>query len=406
MSTLTGVGRSTRRDACEAGREATLQACAALGGASPDLLIVFATSAYHAGELMGGLREVAPGAVITGCSGEGIIAQGESDEGERSLGVMALHSDTLRFEPFLVRGYSADPREAGAELARRVSAVAREDSFALLLFPDGLMGNCAALLEGLMPGIPARIRVAGGTAGDSLTFEHTWQFHNGEATHDGVAALLLSGPGELDVAVSHGCVPIGLERRVTSAADGWVREIDGEAAWSVFRQYLEGEPEDLNSEGAIHLSVGEPVPPDAANEYEPFIIRTPMGLDKSTGALFFPGGGIAQGGAMRMTRRDPLLVRDSARACSERIAHRNIGHRPVMVLQFDCAGRGKQLFGSRTAESIVSPLQEVLGRDTAWLGFHSYGEIAPVGSRTFFHNFTVALCALYEHASPADDANA
>lgn len=406
MSTLTGVGRSTRRDAREAGREAALQACAPLSGASPDLLIVFSTSAYHAGDLMSALLEVAPGAAITGCSGEGIIAQGESDEGERSLGVMALRSDTLRFETFLVSGYSADPRATGAELARRVNEAAREDSFALLLFPDGLKGNCASLLEGLMPGIPPRIRVAGGTAGDSLTFEHTWQYCNGDATHDGVAALLLSGPGELEVAVSHGCVPIGLERRVTSASEGWVREIDGEAAWSVFRQYLEGEPEDLNSEGAIHLSVGEPVPQDAAGEYEPFIIRTPMGLDKSTGALFFPGGGIAQGGAMRLTRRDPLRVCESARACAERIARRNSRRRPVMVLQFDCAGRGKQLFGSRTAESIVSPLQEVLGRDTAWLGFHSYGEIAPVGSRTFFHNFTVALCALYETDSPSDDARA
>lgn len=403
MATIAGIGRSTRRNAGEATREAVVEACKQLAGAEPSLLLVFATPAYPAGDIMAVLREVAPNAVISGCSGEGIISQGISDEGDRSIGILAIRSETLRFDAFLIRDYSAGPLEAGAELARQVKAKAGEDSFALLLFPDGLTGNCGMLLDGLMPGLPDHIRVAGGTAGDSLMFESTWQYGNGATAQDAIAALLVSGPGTLDIAVSHGCKSIGLERHVTSAKEGWVHEIDGEPAWSVFRQYLEGEPEDLSTEGAIHLSVGVPTPPDALQEYEPFIIRTPMGLDKATGALFFPGGGIAQGGAVRLTRRDPMGVCSSARQCAERIAARHTGRHPVVVLQFDCAGRGKQLFGSRTAQSIVEPLQEVLGRDTAWLGFHSYGEIAPVGSQTFYHNFTVALCALYEETGLADD---
>ncbi|MFN8587204.1 MAG: FIST N-terminal domain-containing protein [Candidatus Eisenbacteria bacterium] len=396
MPTTSGVGRSNRPDATQAGREAALAACEALHGVAPHLLLVFATSGYPMHALLAGIREVAPDASVSGCSGEGIIAQGRSDEVERTVGVLALHSDSLRFTPLLAKHYAELPGEAGADLARQVTAVAREDSFALFVFPDGLTGNCSEMLATLQPGIPPHITIAGGTAGDALTFERTWQFCDGEVAHGAVSALLVSGNGRLDVAVSHGCVPIGLERRVTSAEGGWVREIDGEPAWAVFRQYLDGNPEDLNTEGAIHLSVGEPLPEGAAADYEPYIIRTPMGLDKETGALFFPGGGLTAGGAMRLTRRDPLRVRNSARECAERIAARHPGESPAFVLQFDCAGRGKQLFGSRTADAIVKPLQNALGTSVPWLGFHSYGEIAPVAGRTFFHNFTVALCALFD----------
>lgn len=401
MSTLAGIGRSTRRDPREAGLEAVRASCAPLGNRAPHLLLVFAASGYDPAELFAGIRSAAPDCTISGCSGEGIITPGHSDEGERVVGVMAIWSDAMRFDPLLARNYSADPGAAGAELARQVRALGREDAFALLLFPDGLRGNCASLLATLLPALPPGVRVAGGASGDALTFERTWQYLDGEATTDAVSALLVSGAGELDIEVSHGCMPIGLERHVTSASDGWVREIDGEPAWTVFRQYLDGAPEDLNTEGSIHLSVGEHVPVGPDGKDTSFVIRTPMALDKATGALFFPGGGIAEGGAMRLTRRDPMRVCTSARECAEHIAARHAGHPPALVLQFDCAGRGKQLFGSRTAESIVQPLQEVLGTDTPWLGFHTYGKIAPIGGRTYYHNFTVALCALYEKSAKA-----
>lgn len=398
MATLSGVGRSQLSDAQQAGLEAARAACAPLAGRTPQLLIVFAAAGYPMASLMAGVREAAPGAAISGCSGEGIIAQGRSDEIERAVGVLALHSDTLRFDTLLVNGYAVDPAGAGRTLAQSVRALGREDAFALLLFPDGLTGNCTEMLRALQAELPPGLTIAGGTAGDALTFERTFQFRDGEVTQGGLAALLVSGPGRMDVAVSHGCVPIGLERRVTDAAGGWVRAIDGEPAWAVFRQYLDGTPEDLNTEGAIHLSVGEPLPEGAAADYEPYIIRTPMGLDKETGALFFPGGGLESGSAMRLTRRDPLRVRDTARECAERIAKRHAGETPAFVLQFDCAGRGKQLFGSRTADAIVRPLQEAFGGTAAWLGFHSYGEIAPIAGHAYFHNFTVSLCALYDTA--------
>ncbi|MHC4429553.1 MAG: FIST C-terminal domain-containing protein, partial [Planctomycetota bacterium] len=214
--------------------------------------------------------------------------------------------------------------------------------------------------------------------------------------NDSISALLLKGRGSMEVAVSHGCSPIGLERVITRTDGGWVHEIDGQPAWSVFKEYLDGDPEDLNAEGIVHLCIGQPLDAEAAEEYAPYVIRTPLSLDKGTGALFFPGGGLRSDQPIQLTRRDPARIKDSARACARRILDKQPDLEPALVLQFDCAGRGCALFGAFAAEQIVRPLQETLGTTTPWLGFHTYGEIAPINEQLHYHNYTVVLCAVYD----------
>jgi hypothetical protein len=396
MATIAGIGRNTERASATAGRSAAAEARAALGGGTADLALVFASSGHDSEALLSAIRAELPGAALIGCSAEGVITAGRSDEVEHVVAVLAVRSDTLGFVTFLVPGYDTDSEAAGRELAARVRAAARGDELALFVLPDGLRGNAGALLAVLDRELPAGLRVMGGTAGEALTFERTFQYRDAEVATGAIAALLVRGRGRVEVAVSHGCMPIGLERRVTEAEGGWMRTIDGQPAWAVLREYLAGNPESLDTEAAIHLSIGEPLPADAARDYEPYIIRTPFAMDQASGAVFFPGGGLPQGGAIRLARRDPQRICDSARECASRIAERRPGEVPAFVLQFDCAGRGKQLFGSHVAEQIVSPLQEVLGREVPWIGFHTYGEIAPIGARTYYHNFTVALCAVYD----------
>ena len=190
-------------------------------------------------------------------------------------------------------------------------------------------------------------------------------------------------------------MPIGLERTVTRAEGGWVREIDGRPAWDVFKEYLEGDPPDLQAEGVIHLCIGKPLDAEATRDYDaPHVIHTPLHLDKETGALFFPGGGLSSGERIRLTRRDAARIRESALGCARKLVRPD--QRPAAVFQFDCAGRGRALFGSYAADEIVRPLQAELGTDVPWIGFHTFGEIAPIGGRSYYHNYTVVLCALYD----------
>lgn len=396
VSTRAGTGLSVGLDAYGAGRDAATAAVAGLGG-PPDLLLVFATTRYPQARLLEGVRSVAPGATLVGCSGEGVISGGRSEERERAVCVMAVRSATLRFASVLVREYGDDPVGCGTRLAEWVAAQGVSDALALLVFPDGLVGDCTGMLSALESGLPGPIPILGGTAADAMSFEATYQYAGAEVASGSVSALLISGVGSVQVAVSHGCQRLGSPRRVTRAEGGWVHEIDGASAWSVFKEYLDGEPQDLNAEGVAHLCIGESLAGAENLDYGPLIIRTPLRLDAATGSLFFPGGGLPEGALIHLTRRDPERVVRSGMECARAVA---APRAPLFVLQVDCCGRGKALFGRSVSTLLVQPLREVLGVQTPWAGFHGYGEIAGVAGRARYHNYAVVLFAVSDAEPP------
>ena len=385
------VGHSLLLESEAAAREAWSSVVEGLGG-RPQCALVFATSGYDHAAIARVILGEAPDVVLVGCSAEGIVTQGRSDELDHALGIVGLRSDRLRFDAFVVPGYGLDSGAAGAELARRIQASGRADPLALVVFPDGLSGDCTRFLDTLSASLPPTLPIVGGAAADALRMESTQQFCGTEVITGGVSAVLVSGSGRAAVAVGHGCRPIGRMRTVSAMDGGWLVALDGTPAWEWFRHYLDGDPQDLRADGIMHLSVGliSDDDPEGAT-----VVRTPMLLRKEDGALFFPGGGITAGSRVRLVRRDPLTMRASAAQTAEELVRAAGRERPDLVLQFDCSGRGKLLFGSCAADEIVAPVQAIVGRDVPWLGFHTYGEIAPLGGRARYHNYTVALLALY-----------
>ncbi len=396
MSTHASVGLSSLDDSSAAGREAAAAAVAALPGRRADFALVFATADHAHPALLHAIAAAMPGTEVLGCSGEGVIAHDESFEASAAVAVMAIASTAIRFDTFIVEEYGDAPAAAGRRLGQMIKA-AQRDPKCVCLLSDGLVGNCTDFLAALhqeIGGVP----IVGGTAADAMTFERTFQYAGTKVLSGGVVAFAMSGDVDVEIAVSHGCAPIGLERTVTRAADGWIREIDGIPAWQVFKQYLADDAEDLNVDGITHLCIGEPIDGDS-HGYDPYVIRTPLQLDQPSGALFFPGGGLTEGNRIQLTRRDPEKIRKSAQACAARLLDSHDGRAPAFVLQFDCAGRGRILFGACAAAEIVVPLRQTLGPQTPWLGFHTYGEIAPIAGRPYYHNYTVALCAVYDRAA-------
>jgi hypothetical protein len=394
MATRAAVGKSDNHDASQAGREAATRALAALDGRA-DLLLVFATAGYDQNALVGAISDVAGDAALAGCSGEGVITQEGSDERAYAVVIMAIASDVATFDTFAIEGLSKDARGAGEALAAEVRRLAERRGRCLLLFPDGIKGNSTDLLTALQERLPYPVAIAGGTAGDLAQFTRTFQYHDGRVLSDAVTAVLIGGDVEVETAVSHGCEPIGSVRTVTRSDGGTVYEIDGRSAWSVFKEYLDGDPVDLSAADSVHLSFGERLPQRTGDHYGQYVMRTPFGLDRESGALFFPGS-LPQGSRIQMTRRDPDRIRKSAMESAKALAARRPQQRPNLVLHFDCAGRGRIIFGDRATEMGITPMQEILGRDLPWLGFHTYGEIAQLDGTAYYHNYTVVLLALYD----------
>ena len=387
-----GVGRSGSRDSAAAGREAATAALAQLGAAPPSLVLVFATAGHDQAALLGGVVSVTGAAPLSGCSAEGVITREGSDESSHAVAVMAVASPEITVDTFSVPGFAAVARRAGLELASRIAERGRTGRL-LLLFPDGITGNCAELLEGLEGRLPFPVTIAGGTAGDLLTFQRTFQYHDGVATSDSVSAVLLGGDVEVELAVSHGCDLVGHQQTITRAERGLVYEIDHQPAWGLFKSYLAEDADTLEAMHIAHILLAERLP-DVGGAIDGFTVRVPVRLDADSGALFFAAG-MRTGTAVQVALRNPEKVCDHAVETAQALRARRPGQEPLVLLHLECAGRGRLLFGDEATARLIRPVQQVFGEHVPCIGLHTYGEIAPVGSRTCFHNYTGVLCALY-----------
>lgn len=380
------MGASSERASRAAGAEAARIALSR-AAAPASLVLVFATVGHDQRALLQGIVELTGDTPLVGCSGTGVITQAGSDESSFSVAVMVIASETLHVRTVLGREVSRGVEPAAEAIACAVRETS--DPRLVLMFPDGLKANATALLSAVDARLPSRLPILGGSAGEVLRFDRTYQYFDGEVVEDAVAAVVLGGAFELDLEVTHGCTLLGLVHRVTDAEGGLVRALDDQPAWHVMREYVSDPEQGLSAADQPYLCVAQPI------ENGEHLIRVPLGLDDATGALFFPGG-LARGDEVTMARRDAERVARNAVEAAERMQARHAGRRPALVLQFDCAGRGSSLFGHGVTTQLIDPVQRVLGKDLQWIGFHSYGELAPVRGKNHFHQYTMALCAVYE----------
>jgi small ligand-binding sensory domain FIST len=86
--------------------------------------------------------------------------------------------------------------------------------------------------------------------------------------------------------------------------------------------------------------------------------------------------------------RDAEASREDLRAMLDEVAGRLGDRRPAFGCYFNCAGRGRGLFG--VPDHDVTLIRERLG-EFPLVGFFGNGEFAPLARRNFFHNYTGAL---------------
>lgn len=392
MASDAGVGWSINRNSLEAGLEAARGALAPLGHRPPIAVLVFGTAGHDQEALLRGVAEVTGAAPVVGCSAEGVITQDGSNEASHAVAVSAIGSDEITARTFFVPGFSVDAAACGRSLVDQIVDCGVHGRL-LVLFPDGIAGNCTELVRAIEAAMPYPVVIVGGTAGDLLTFTKTFQYHGVEVASGGVSALLLGGDVAVDLEVTHGCDLIGAERVVTSADAGFVCEIDHQPTWSFFKEYLADDSQSLEALHLAHLLLAERVP-QSTPEFGDFTVRVPVQLDAARGALYFAAG-IASGTRVQLARRNPEKVCERAVAAARRLTERHPGERPLLMLDLDCAGRGGLLFGGETTARLCDPAQRVFGKGVPWIGLHTYGEIGPVGGRTLFHNYTAVFCALY-----------
>ena len=360
-------------------------ALAPLDGAPPDLLLLFASSAFGTdglAELLAEAAERSGAHEIAGCGASGVIAGDREVEGQPAVAALALRLPSGSFVS--VRRVLPDELAQGDCPARL--GLLPGACTGLIVLADPFSTDVLGLVAGLeraYPGVP----VVGGLASGSSMARYTYVFCGGEVADQGAVVVGLSGKVALRPVVSQGCEPIGRPWTITGVEGHVVQTIANRRAYDVLVETIQALSPPERQRVAGNLLVGL-----AMNEYRDdfkrgdFLIRNLLGVDPASGA-------IAVGAEPHVGQTLQFQVRD-ARAADEELRHMlgavagDLGQPAAAALLFACNGRGVGLFGqpdhdARTTRELLGPLPLA--------GLFCNGEIGPVGDTTYLHGFTASL---------------
>ena len=399
MAINAGVGLSKDGNSYQAGYEAAKAAIQRSGGEKPDLAIVFASASFDQPELVRGIKEATEGAKFIGCTDAGEI----TNEGPntKSVAVMAVKSDVIKFTTGLGRNVKDGAREAGRAVASEVKDKAPDPLRAFVMLPDVLTGNGADIVRGVLDVLGAHFPVIGGAAGDDFLFKKTYQYRDGEVSSGAVAGVGLSGNFSMGVGVRHGWIPIGIPMKVTKSAGAVVYEVDHRPAVSIYEDYFGQKAEEMRKEPlatmAITYPLGLKVP-----DIDEYLIRDPITVNDD-GSITCAAE-IPEGSEVRLMIGSKEKAVEAAEDAARRVMKEfDIDRaKPKFMLMFNCIAREK-LFGQKAIDEIHA-VMKIIGEDVPLLGFYTYGEQAPIGGEVRntekcnprFYNETVVMLAVGE----------
>lgn len=396
MGTSIGVGYSTRRNPAEAGKEAALKALDQARIEKPDFVFVFASVGYNQEVLIRGIRQATAHAPLSGCSGEGIIAQGIADETNFGVAVMVIRSDDLQFHAVHVNELTSGSAQAGKRLAEVVKPHIASDCMAGFLFADGLALNFDPFLTAFEQALRSEhtLPIFGGLAADNWTSQKTYQYYNNDVFSNGISFVLMSGQGGVAWGINHGCVPVGTKRTITRCKGNEIFEIDGLPALDVLKEYS---GEDMIAQWnkiTLNLCLGFKTPEHLRHHYEEYLIRYMNRKNDQLGSVSIQSD-VREGTDLWLARRDKELIRSGMQSIADQIRKQAGTKKLKFVMHFECMGRGKVVFRESEKRDLIKFLQKKTGEDIPWIGFYGYGEIGPIREHNCFHNFTAVVAAVY-----------
>lgn len=396
MALFVGVSSSQDKNVNAAIDKVYTDILASLQGHSPSFLMLFASpTAYNQNELLQVLSAKSPGAVIIGCSTAGEITS-VSGSLDSSIALLAIYSDQMKFVAGVGQGIKDDSRKAGQELARDIQKNAGgELPKACIILPDGLTGNGADVVRGVLDIFGQNFMVAGGSAGDDYQFKQTFQYIGDTVLTGSVVGVGLYGNFSFGVGVRHGWIAIGSSRKATRSKGNILYELDGKPAISIYEEYF-GKDKVLidNREPFAKLAVTYPLGIPAPNQ-DGYLIRDPLSVDEN-GAIICAAE-IPEGSEVFLMIGSKEEAIDAAVDAAQKAMSQLQGKQPKAAILFNCIARKKLLMTKKQEE--VDKIRKILGEGVPLMGFYTYGEQAPLGGEVVtcsFHNETDVIFILAE----------
>lgn len=336
------------------------------------------------------LRQAFPTARILGCSTSGhVLGDAILDSG--------LVATFVQFDSCDLRLATADAQtgndsyHAGRSLASQLAGPGLRWVFVL---SDGTTVNGSALARGLREGLDDGVLVTGGLAGDGPRFQRTWVCCDGAPRGGIVAAVGVYGDA---LEARHGCrggwLPFGPERRVTRSSANQLFEIDGKPALALYEEYLGERAAELPA-SALLFPLGLRRPGQSH-----MLVRTVLGISRTDQSMTFAGD-LPEGSVVQLMRasHDGLLNGAAGAAAMALPTEPRDG--PSLCLWVSCVGR--RLVLRHRADEELDEVRAAMPKDSAHVGFYSYGELSPlVSSACELHNQTMTLTHVTERKDAA-----
>ena len=401
MAIIASVGSAHGNNPMEVGKDAYQKAAVNLGGKTPSIAFVFSSIHYDQHLMLDGVKSVAGTVPIVGCSTAGeIVTEGPLQD--ESVSVMLISSDgEISFARGLGTKVKEGERAAGKMAAETVVQIVggKEKLRGFIMFPDGLAGNGAEIVRGVLDVLGEHFPVVGGSAGDDFRMKETYQYFNGDVRSGDVVGVGLTGSFAYGIGVKHGWGALGRMEKVTKAEGNVIHEIEGKPAMEIYEKYFGDHAKSLRNETLSTLAVSYPLGLHVEGSEE-YLIRDPLSVNAEgsiTCAAEVPEGGLVR--IMMGTRESAIAMATKA---AEDAKAQLEGKTPKAIFIFNCIAR-KKLFGARGGEEIEA-IKNVLGRDVPLIGFYTYGEQAPLNGEvkniercnTVFHNETVVIYVIAE----------
>src|SRR5215212_4834599 len=354
MTIKAGVGMSRHHNPNLAGREAAQQALKKVGVAKADIVIMFASIGYDQHSSLGVVREATGGAPLTGCSAGGTINGEDADESSFSVVGTVMTSEELRWHNGRPRGLvEDDTRAVGKRVAKDLLPHLCSDTIGLFVFPDGRVDfgvsrdNLDNFFAGLEENLPSErfLPMWGGGANKTGGWrEPPHQYCDDEVISGGLSYALLSGKAQASWAISHSVIPIGGERIVTRSKGNVIHEIDGKPAVEVLKEYL---PEHALADDRNWMDYANSLAlcfraPSYMKDEE-YVVRGVPAVKMADGSIIVQTD-VQEGTSIWFSSRDKEKLATGLDRMAARIKEQLEGEQPKLVLQFECATRGKDMF--------------------------------------------------------------
>jgi len=377
----------TTQDNIESGiEEATESLLQQLDGKSADLTIIFVSphfaERYH--EISALIKKRFDPGLLLGCSGGGIIGQGQEVEQQPAFSITSANLPGVDIQPIQTETTELPNQDTGPGVWRDWLKVQAKDQPHFIFLADPFSFQGEEFLAGMDFAYPAS-KIVGGLASGAQQPGGNALYLGDKIYSKGLVGVALSGNIEMDTIVAQGCRPIGQTMLITECKQNMLLKLDNVPPMEVLQEINETLNENDRDLMKTSLFLGIEMDPmkDDPGQGD-FLIRNLMGVDHQSGALAI-GALLREGQLVQFHLRDKIMSAKDLELLLARYQSSGKADDASGALLFSCLGRGQYLYGKRNHDTGM--FKDKLG-EVPLGGFFCNGEIGPVGKATFLHGYT------------------